>query len=127
MNWTEGKIHTFIVGVLRAGARRWPAKHEAMEEAFVGRKISKAGRMAKHYKCKHCGGEFTSKDVNCDHIDPVVDPTVGFVDWNTYIKRLFIEKEGYQILCSECHNKKSAEEKKIAKEYRHANQSSGGD
>lgn len=60
-----------------------------------------------------------------DHIDPVVDPSVGFVDWNTYIPRMF---EGQlQILCNysgfrdgkqSCHHIKTAAEKAIEAERR---------
>ena len=51
-----------------------------------------------------------------DHIDPVVDPKVGFVDWTTYIERMFVEEDGLQILCKECHDKKTRFEKSISKE-----------
>lgn len=49
-----------------------------------------------------------------DHKTPVVDPNVGFVDWNTFIERLFCEEEGFQILCWECHTKVTKEERTIA-------------
>lgn len=100
---------------MRAGAKRWPAKWEALADAFIGRKVSKTGRLAKHYKCAHCQGEFTSTNIEVDHINPVVDPKIGFVDWNTYITRLFCEKSNYQALCKTCHKIKSAQEKKERK------------
>ena len=50
-----------------------------------------------------------------DHIDPVVDPAVGFIDWNTYIDRMFIEAEGYQVLCHKCHTAKTNAERKRRK------------
>lgn len=108
MNWTEGRIKGFIVSVLRAGARRWPAKYEVLDEACVGKKINeKTGRMAKHYVCADCGKEFTSKDVEVDHILPVVDPTDGFIDWNTFISRLYCTKDNLQVLCTTCHKRKT--------------------
>lgn len=112
MDWSDSKIRMFIVGVLRAGARRWPNKHETLRDAYVGKKENKkTGRKAMHYRCNSCKGEFPSSDVNVDHIIPVVDPLVGFIDWNTYIDRLFCSKENLQVLCSECHNKKTNEER----------------
>ena len=108
MNWTEGRIKGFIVSVLRAGARRWPPKYEVLDEACVGKKINeKTGRMAKHYVCADCGKEFPSKDVEVDHILPVVDPTDGFIDWNTFISRLYCTKDNLQVLCTTCHKRKT--------------------
>lgn len=113
MDWSEGRIKNFIIGVLRAGARRWPPKYETLADACIGQKINKTtGRLAKHYVCNVCKEEFTSKDVEVDHINPVVDVVDGFLDWNEYIKRLYCGKDNLQILCKTCHRKKSKTERK---------------
>lgn len=110
--WTEGRKHGFIVAVLRAGTRRWPPKYEALHEAKTEKKKNeKTGRIAQHYVCALCDCEFTSKDIEVDHIDPVVDPAKGFKDWNTYIKRLFCEKSNLQVVCKPCHKVKTKSEK----------------
>jgi len=110
-DWTPGRIKSFITSVLRAGYRKWPARFQTLAEAKCGRKINKAtGRMAEHYKCSGCRGEFPAKDVQVDHIRPVVDPRVGFVDWDTFIDRLFCGVGNLQILCTVCHDKKSKKE-----------------
>jgi hypothetical protein len=71
------------------------------------------------YKCKICGGLFGPREVALDHIDPVIDPEHGFIDWNTYIDRLFVAPEKYQVLCkAACHKLKTAEENKIRKEVK---------
>ena len=67
--------------------------------------------MAEHYTCKGCKKEFPAKDVQVDHIDPVVCPKAGFVDWNTFVDRLFCGVENLQILCTTCHDKKTAKER----------------
>ena len=111
--WTQGRLHGFIVNTLRYGARKWPNKFAALEEAKTEKKINiKSGRMAQHYRCAHCQEEYTNKDIEADHIIPVVDPKVGFVDWNTFIERMFCAKDNYQILCIVCHKKKSKSERK---------------
>ena len=108
MTWTEGRIKAFIISVLRTGARRWPPKFECLQDAFTGQKLNpKSGRMAKHYRCASCQQEFTSKDVEVDHISPVVDPTDGFIDWNTFISRLYCTKDNLQVLCTTCHKRKT--------------------
>lgn len=48
-----------------------------------------------------------------DHIDPVVNPKDGFIDWNTYINRMFLEKDGYQVLCWACHGVKTRDEREL--------------
>lgn len=114
MDWTEGRIKSFIVSVLRTGARRWPPKYEVLQEACIGQKLNtSSGRMAKHYICAACKNEFTSKDVEVDHISPVVSVGDGFIDWNTFIERLYCPKENLQVLCKACHKKKTKEERKL--------------
>ena len=53
-----------------------------------------------------------------DHIDPIVDPAVGFVSFDSWIERCFVEVEVYQVLCLPCHTVKSNEEREIAKARR---------
>jgi hypothetical protein len=82
-----------------------------LKEAMWGKKLnSKTGRQAIHYTCASCKHEYPAKEVNVDHVLPVVDPIEGFKDWDTFIKRLFCSKENLQVLCSACHTKKSKEE-----------------
>lgn len=112
MSWTEGRRKSFITSTLRSGFRRWPPKFEVIKEAFVGKKINKkTGRLAAHYKCAECDKEFPLKEVQCDHKEPVVDPQEGFISWDKFIERLFCEASNLQILCIECHKKKTLKEK----------------
>lgn len=114
--WTEARFTSFIKSALRGA--RWPPRYECIKQARVGNGL---------YKCALCGtvGPPTLppeegkknriKNIAADHIDPVVDPNVGFVDWNTFIARLFVELQGWQALCYKCHKIKSAEENEIRK------------
>jgi len=110
--WTSGRLKSFITSVLRGGYRKFPAKYEVLKDAGVGKKMnSKTKRMGEHYICAHCKKQYPGKEVNVDHIDPVVCPDEGFVNWDVYIARLFCPKENLQVLCSECHTVKTAEER----------------
>ncbi len=112
MNCTQGRIQGFIVSVLRAGARRWPPKYLTLADAYVGKKVNiKTGREGKHYLCAACKQEYPAKEVQVDHINPVVDPKTGFTTWDEYINRLYCGKENLQVLCLECHKRKSKEER----------------
>lgn len=120
--WSAAKFHAFIVGTLRSGFRRFPNKYEVLKEAFVGKKLNeKTNRVGMHYRCAHCLGEFPAKDVNIDHIEAAVDPAVGFVNWDTFIERLFCPKENLQCLCNKCHDQKSSEERKIRNDTKQKN------
>lgn len=113
--WTEARLKAFIISGLRAASRRYPLKWEVLHDASVGKKINKkTNRLSNHYKCNACKGVFPSAEVQVDHQIPVIDPTVGFVDWNTYIDRLFCVKENLQCLCTGCHSEKTAQEKKLS-------------
>ena len=114
-SWTKGRIHSFIVSVLRTGSRKWPPKYNVLNKAFSGVKTNeKTGRQAKHFKCNQCKNHFVVKDVEVDHIKPVIDPKRGFVSWNEYIERLFCAEENLQVLCKPCHKIKTANEKEIS-------------
>ena len=115
--WSSGKLRTFITGVLRSGFRKFPAKYETLKAASVGKKVNvKTNRIAEHFKCAVCKKDYPAKEVNVDHNDPVVCPIEGFINWDVYIKRMFCGKENLQVLCTTCHDLKSAEERKVRKE-----------
>lgn len=87
-----------------------------MKDALVGKTINKeTGKLAQHYKCAKCKGNFPAANVVVDHVNPVVDTMVGFVDWNTYVERMFCEADGLQVLCKPCHSDKTAQERKERK------------
>jgi len=116
--WSEAKYHSFIVSGLRQLHLKWPPKSNVIREARIKRGV---------YKCEGCkqevpatlppkqGNKNRVKNILADHREAVVNPTDGFIDWNTFIDRLFIEESGYQALCSACHDKKTAEEREIRK------------
>lgn len=115
--WTESRMHSFIKSALRSASQRWPPKFEALKDALTSKKENKkTGRQANHYKCNKCKKEFPAKDVQVDHIEPVINPSIGFINWDEVISRMFCEKDGFQVLCKDCHKEKTNAEKRIAKE-----------
>lgn len=93
---------------LRRISKMWKPRGAAKQRAKV-----EYGK----YRCAQCCEIFRAKDVHLDHKNPVVDPTQGFIDWNTYIERLFCSVDGYQVLCKPCHNKKTAAENVIRRQH----------
>lgn len=115
-DWTAGRKKGFITSVIRAGFRKFPAKYGALAAAKSGRKVNEAtGRLAEHYKCASCKKHFVVKDVQVDHVDPVVSPIHGFIDWNTFIDRLYCSITNLQVLCTPCHKKKTKLEREERK------------
>ena len=106
---TDPKFRSFIIATLRRASYRWFGRSEALKLARVERGM---------YTCAMCKGVFKKKDTQLDHIQPIIDPKEGFVDWNTYIPRLFCAPELYQVLCRVCHKSKTFTENSIRKEYK---------
>ena len=108
--WTKGRLNAFIIAVLRSGTRRYPPKWETLKDAYVGIRLNeKTNREGKHYLCALCEGEFPAKEVEVDHIEPVI-PSKGFTSWDDYIARLFCDKSNLQVVCKGCHKIKSYNE-----------------
>lgn len=97
---------TFIKNTLRRGSYRWPWRNIAVAESKVGRN---------QYRCAKCNNLVPNKSKKVDHKLPVVDPEVGFVNWDVYIKRLYCGPSNFQVLCEECHAQKTQEEREIRK------------
>jgi 5-methylcytosine-specific restriction endonuclease McrA len=115
--WTDSRFRSFIKSALRSASSKWPPKYQALNDACIGTKTNKkTGRLAKHYKCANCNNDFPAKEIQVDHIDPVIDPIKGFTTWDEVVKRMFCEKIGFQILCIPCHKVKTNQEKQITKE-----------
>lgn len=60
--------------------------------------------------CRQWKRSVKGSKVAIDHIEPVVDPEIGFVDFNTYFTRMWCDRSKLQKLCGDCHRKKTNEE-----------------
>lgn len=117
--WTEAKFTSFIKNNLRRATIKWAPIQEVLKEARTRRGF---------YMCASCDQEVTAsikndngkrvKNAIVDHIEPIIDPAVGFTTWDDCINRMFCEKENLQVVCHECHQEKSNNEKAIAKARR---------
>ena len=94
----------WMIGALRRLSYRWPPKWEVKKRAKIARGI---------YTCAKCGQPTRNKDIKIDHIKPIIDPEVGFVDWNTFIERMFVPEHMLQALCKTCHDEKSKAERNV--------------
>ena len=114
--WTQARFNSFVKSGLRGLSRKWPPKYQCLNASLVGQRVNVAtGRIAKHFKCAQCAGEFPASKVQVDHIAPIIDPTIGFTSWDDVVDAMFCEKENLQVLCTSCHKEKTAAERKQLK------------
>lgn len=117
--WTEAQYKSFIRGNLRRVTTRWGPIQDALRDARVRRGF---------YICDACKEEVpaSTRDENgkrvknavVDHINPIIDPDVGWVSWDELIARMYCERDNLAVLCYDCHKKKTDEEKARAKARR---------
>jgi 5-methylcytosine-specific restriction endonuclease McrA len=100
---------TFVKGLLRRGSFHWKARNNALKLARVDR-----GK----YQCAMCKELFGPKEVQLDHIHPVIDPQKGFTTWDDYIERLYPYEEGWQCVCTTCHDYKTFTEDQMREHYK---------
>ncbi len=103
------KLKAYIFGALRKIWRWSKERREVLNASKVTGKIDK-------YRCAECDKIGQRKTVHVDHVFPVVDPLKGFEGFDTYISRLYCDKEGLQILCASCHSAKTKAENKVRRE-----------
>lgn len=116
-------LQDFLIKSLRAASLKWKPRNDCFK---------KARTRHGYYRCASCGEEVPNtikvageqkrmQYVFADHIEPVVDPRRGFVDWNEYVARLFVDASGYQLLCKPCHEAKSNKENELRRKTKREN------
>ena len=105
----------FVIQALRRASYRWPSRYKTQAAARIER-----GK----YKCNICGNIFPKKEMEMDHVLPVV-PVEGFKqpredgwDWNEYVERMLPGDEGWSYICIPCHDKKSESENVVRRARR---------
>jgi 5-methylcytosine-specific restriction endonuclease McrA len=89
----------------------WPVKNEVRKRAI--------GTQSWLQICNHCKLEFRRDETEIDHIVPTVEvEKEGFNDPGLYIDRKFVQIDELQVLCKECHKKKTTSEAGIRAQYR---------
>jgi hypothetical protein len=107
------ELKRFLIPKIRSASYRWGERSRAIKNARVER-----GR----YKCAMCGNrELKNGEFVLDHINPVVDLDGWDQSWDTYITRMFVKAEGFQVLCkTPCHEMKTDAEVQLRKLRREA-------
>lgn len=121
---TPAKINNLIKKYLRNASLKSPYRQLVLDKAKVDAATHQcsdcgcyvySGVSDKNYKelvGKYPKQRFKRGKIEVNHIEPVVEPNVGFVDWNTYVSRLFVDDDKMNALCKECHEKLTKEQNK---------------
>jgi 5-methylcytosine-specific restriction endonuclease McrA len=105
---TEAGFWQFIRSALREKSRRWWPIHEVLKQARRPSR-SKNKRLKWEFQCAECQKWFPQKQVSVDHLVPC-GRLSSFEDLPGFVKRLFVEKDGLQVLCHDCHDQKTKED-----------------
>ena len=117
---TESAFWGFIRSNLRNASRWWKPIAECKKlakRAYKGKNKSQKWE----YQCAHCKEWFMEKEIAVDHIVEAGSLTCGD-DLKGFVERLFVEVDGFQVLCNKrldgkesCHKKKTDEYMKSKK------------
>lgn len=107
---TESAFWSFIRSGLRQKSRWWKPITECKLKAKRAYKGPNK-RQKFEYQCKSCKNWFPEKQINVDHICPAGSLNSA-QDLPGFVERLFCEQDNLQVLCENCHNIKTQNEKK---------------
>ena len=111
--WTEAQFRAWIKSVLRKASMKWGPINETRKEARVSRGIyqcSGYGREPHNVRASKKIDDKRVVNTHVDHIVPIMSD--GFTSWGNMIEAMFCERDNLQLLCHECHARKTKVENK---------------
>jgi 5-methylcytosine-specific restriction endonuclease McrA len=106
---TESMFWSMIRSTLRNKSRWWKPISQCKSNAR--RKYNGPNKRQRwEYQCAKCKKWWSEKNINVDHIIPAGSLQCAD-DLPRFVERLFVEVEGLQVLCSNCHNLKTKSER----------------
>lgn len=108
------KLKTFLMPKLRSASLYWDRRQDVYDRIKVDRG---------QYACEMCGEICSRKEIDIDHITPII-ALDGSMDWENaeqvglLIFAMFCESEGLQGLCKPCHKIKTMQEDEMRRMYK---------
>lgn len=98
----EMHLRNFVKKHLRRASIQWPYRNAALKKARVDRGL---------YRCALCQrADLKRGDFHLDHKYPVVATNSPEYSLDTFIRRLLVRTQGWQVLCIFCHDLKTNSE-----------------
>ena len=106
----QSKLQRWLINYLRR------ARYRVTKRVFgysVTTKVKERARIDRGlYQCEKCMAKLRNGEFQIDHTAPVISPTRGFVSFDVYIERLFVDYTKLKLLCIPCHQTKTQRENK---------------
>lgn len=101
------KTKAFYEGLIRNALRKIFFQSEIRRNVFKKEKDADG-----FFQCYICGLSTPFEwQFQVEHVEPVVDPGEGFVNWQVFIDRLlFCPEDNLKLACRPCHKDKTDEE-----------------
>ena len=103
---TESAFWAMIRSALRDKSRWWKPIAECRMKArrkYVGTNK----RQTYEYQCAHCKNWFPANQIEVHHKEQV-GKLSSYEDLPQFVKNLFCEEEGFEVLCKNCHGETHA-------------------
>lgn len=114
-SWTTARYFSFIRSALRAAWVKYPVKGQVLKKSR--RNVKKTEKMDRRihrhrfeYKCAVCKKFHKATQVQVDHIIPCGSLNC-YEDLPRFVSTLFCEEDNLQVICIECHNQKTNQER----------------
>ena len=107
--WTHARMMGFLRSGLRRMSLRWAPKSQCKTDA---RRPSQSAnkRLKWEYQCAQCNEWKAGKDVAVHHVVPCGELRC-FDDLPDFVRRLFVESDGFVLLCESCHKEEHNEQR----------------
>lgn len=123
---SEKRLINAVIGCMRRAFTSYSVSYQNVKMAARIEKIKYKKDGTQHkvpdvfYKCNVCGAEEKDKNINIDHIAPVIEPgkTVYDYGFDEFFKRLNCDEKNLQVICKKCHDIKTKAEKAERKKLR---------
>lgn len=112
---TYNQFYAILSAIKRCFSRS-PIHRTVLNNTKTDEKGPKGGA---RYKCQSCGSSFGQREVQVDHIEPIVPIGIMSKDmsWDEIVNRTFCSEDKLQVLCTTCHKEKSKHENQQRKSY----------
>ena len=125
----DARFKAKIINALRRLSRTWAPRNRAKSTYRVDKALHKCakcdiycyeGSSKKNFEAlqiKYGIDKLVFERGHMDHIEPAINPEKGWENWDVLIEqRMFPEEEGWQHLCTTCHQVKSNIENKTRRD-----------